>query len=575
MNIRRRKKAIQKVVKLLNLATSTNVSESTMALRHAESLIRQYEIAQSELPIMQLCDRAMLYRVSWGGAAPRYLKETVMKPTAENSVYQRRFSEKSNDPSRAYESVRTILDDINDDLDDVDESFFEDGLSQDEMSQGEASQESVNSELEGHLAEEPAGKGETDDESVPDSVVLESDLDGVSDAEVSENLDVTQGDAVEDLKDVEQDVSEFYTFLNDNVINAAKAFRPDSQEFTETLKTQYATSDPNVPFVEDGYWAKVYEKLADFDEVKVQSDIETYTTQLALAQDNLQEKKRRRHEQENEEILERAERARIERSFEEAIERAFQARAKSYEAWEERCTNMRLACLKDEQEAVQGYDAVTHSLEKTKESFKQHLQRKEDYRAAKIMHELRRQLALAVSVGEGATSSYEKVISIMEENGLSLKDLEFSDIKNKSLFIRLLERESALITDVQKREEHTEEMLDKFLTSTLSNNKSRTSENPIQHIQRLLVAASEGGQFETQKSLEQVIYLMESNDIGVRDIGYGFIKKYSVFIRLINWEAERIESLSEREKFTAQILEEYIQHSVQKPDTQGRGKTAN
>ena len=218
---------------------------------------------------------------------------------------------------------------------------------------------------------------------------------------------------------------------------------------------------------------------------------------------------------------------------------------------------------------------MTHSLEKTKESFKQHLQRKEDYRAAKIMHELRRQLALAVSVGEGATSSYEKVISIMEENGLSLKDLEFSDIKNKSLFIRLLERESALITDVQKREEHTEEMLDKFLTSTLSNNKSRTSENPIQHIQRLLVTASEGGQFETQKSLEQVIYLMESNDIGVRDIGYGFIKKYSVFIRLINWEAERIESLSEREKFTAQILEEYIQHSVQKPDTQGRGKTAN
>jgi hypothetical protein len=181
------------------------------------------------------------------------------------------------------------------------------------------------------------------------------------------------------------------------------------------------------------------------------------------------------------------------------------------------------------------------------------------------MHELRRHLVLAVSVGEDATTSYEKVIEIMADNGLSLKDLEFSDIKNKSLFIRLLERESAQIPDVNEREKHTEEMLDKFLVSSLSKKESRASENPIQHIQRLLIAANEGGQFETQKNLEQVIYLMDANGIGVRDIGYGFIKKYSVFIRLINWEAERIASLPEREKFTAQILEEYIQHSVQKP----------
>ena len=224
--------------------------------------------------------------------------------------------------------------------------------------------------------------------------------------------------------------------------------------------------------------------------------------------------------------------------------------------------------------AVQGFDAISNDLVKKQESYKQHLQRKEDYRAAKIMHELRRHLVLAVSVGEGAMSSYEKVIDIMGENGLSLKDLEFSDIKNKSLFIRLLERESAQISDVNEREKHTEEMLDKFLTSSLTKKTSRASENPIQHIQRLLVAASEGGQFETQKNLEQVIYLMDANEISVRDIGYGFIKKYSVFIRLINWEAERIVSLSERERFTAQILEEYIQHSVQKPKAEKEQKVS-
>lgn len=534
MSIRKRKKVIQKVVKLLNLATSTNSSESTVALRHAESLIRQYEIAQRELPILQLCDRSMLYRVSWGGAAPRYVKEPTAKTSSESSVYQRRFSEKTNDPSRAYESARTILDDL----------------------EFTAFQGTENSSFSGQQPSE-----------------AEPDLDDCV-AEHNDELDcnsIDENDMVVDevLDDVEVARSEesFAYTSTDNVINATNAFRPSSSEFTETLKNQYATSDPAVPFAEDAYWSKVYEKLADFDEAQTQAQIEMLDKQLLLAEESLQIKKKERYEQEQTEIQERAERARIEQSFEEAIERAFQARARSYESWEERCTKVRLARLRDEQEAVQGYDAISDTLIKHKESFKQHLQRKEDYRAAKIMHELRMHLVLAVSVGEEATASYEKVTEIMGSNGLSLKDLEFSDIKNKSLFIRLLERESALISDVHEREVHTEEMLDKFLTSSLTKKESRSSENPIQHIQRLLVAANEGGQFETQKNLEQVIYLMDANDIGVRDIGYGFIKKYSVFIRLINWEAERITSLPEREKFTAQILEEYIQHSVQKPKT--------
>lgn len=529
-----------------------------MALRHAESLIRQHQVAQRELPILQLCDRSMLYRVSWGGAAPRYQKEAAVKPSSGDSVYQRRFSEKDNDPSRAYESARTILDDM--DLSgfyNADASFGEQALSESENAGCEREvadrNDYVTDDIEAQCEDiEPVF--EVDDGFGEDSMTAES---------VFENMDVAADSFIDES---ERDCSASYA-SSDNVINATKAFRPDNHEFTETLKTQYATSDPNVPFVEDGYWSKIYEKLADFDEAKIQTDIEALDKQLLLAQENLQLKKQKRYEHEQGEVQERAERARIEQSFEEAIERAFQARAKSYEAWEESCTKIRMARLRDEQEAVQGYDAISHALAKNKESFKQHLQRKEDYRAAKIMHELRRHLVLAVSIGEDATASYEKVIDIMSENGLSLKDLEFSDIKNKSLFIRLLERESALITDVHAREAHTEEMLDKFLTSSLAKKESRASENPIQHIQRLLIAASEGGQFETQKNLEQVIYLMEANDVGVRDIGYGFIKKYSVFIRLINWEAERISSLPEREKFTAQILEEYIQHSVQKPKT--------
>ena len=563
MSVRKRKKAIQKVVKLLNLATSPNASESTMALRHAESLIRQYEIAQRELPILQLCDRSMLYRVSWGGAVPKYQKEATVKSPIDGSVYQRRFSEKNNDPSRAYESARTILDDM-----DLCVSGVSLGSSE--------NTDMANCFVSGEDSALDSGGSRFDSqgESVKEHSKTNIDLvDGseMATEKVADKLDSTKESIV---LEKEQDNTSGYTASNDNVINATKAFRPDNHEFTETLKTQYATSDPNVPFSEDGYWSKVYEKLADFDETKVQTVIDALDKQLSLAQESLQVKKTKRYEHEQSEVQERTERARIEQSFEEAIERAFQARAKSYEAWEDRCTKTRMACLRDEQDAVQGFDAVSHELMKNKEAYKQHLQRKEDYRDAKIMHELRRHLALAVSVGEDAITSYEKVIEMMADNGLSLKDLEFSDIKNKSLFIRLLERESAQISDVHEREKHTEEMLDKFLTSSLSKKESRASENPIQHIQRLLIAANEGGQFETQKNLEQVVYLMDTNDVGVRDIGYGFIKKYSVFIRLINWEAERIASLPEREKFTAQILEEYIQHSVQKPKS-GREQRAS
>ncbi|ETI61683.1 hypothetical protein D104_04770 [Marinomonas profundimaris] len=554
MSIRKRKKVIQKVVKLLNLATSNNPSESTMALRHAESLIRQYEIAQKELPILQLCDRSMLYRVSWG-VVPRYHKESSVKSPSEGSVYQRRFSEKNNDPNRAYESARTILDDMG--LSDESDSLESVGGVEmaDSFSEEDIVQVNVQGEFEGQ------------DASVVYDEVNEQEMTGETGLDESGSVDAMAMGG-------KGSSASAYAPSSDNVINATRAFRPGNHEFTETLKTQYATSDPNVPFAEDDYWSSVYEKLADFDETKLQTEIDTLDKQLSLAQENLHVKKQKRYEHEQGEILERAERARIEQSFEEAIERAFQARAKSYESWEESCTKIRISRLRDEQEAVQGFDAISNDLVKKQESYKQHLQRKEDYRAAKIMHELRRHLVLAVSVGEGAMSSYEKVIDIMGENGLSLKDLEFSDIKNKSLFIRLLERESAQISDVNEREKHTEEMLDKFLTSSLTKKTSRASENPIQHIQRLLVAASEGGQFETQKNLEQVIYLMDANEISVRDIGYGFIKKYSVFIRLINWEAERIVSLSERERFTAQILEEYIQHSVQKPKAEKEQKVS-
>ena len=528
MSISRRKKAIQKVVKLLNLATSTNASESGVALRHAESLIGQYAISQRELPMLQLCDRSMLYKVSWGKNAFRQTAKTTVKSKSESSVYQRRFSEKNSsqssyDSASAYASAKTILDDL-------EPEFVADELIR-------SDEDAVEFETELSSAADAGSDIEQKDQSVVEESVMHAE---------SETMEVNN--------------------TADNVIDASQAFRPAGYSFTQTLKDQYAASNPDVPFSEDAYWSQIEEKLATFNAEKVQSQIDNLNAQLALAKENLHLKRQQRAEHEQEEVLERAERARIELSFEEAIERAFQARAAAYEAWEKECSRLRMSKLKEEQEAIEGFETVQQSLQEQQAALAQYEQRKADYQAAKIMHELRHQLALAATGEEGAESSFQTVINIMSDNGLSLKDLEFSDIKNKSLFIRLLERESASISDVHEREEHTENMLEKFLLANLQKRSARKNENPMQKIHSLLAAANEGGQFETQKNLEQVVHLMSENNIDVRDIGYQHIRKYSVFIRLINWQAEQISVLAEREKFTAKILEEYVQFSVKQPE---------
>lgn len=523
MSMRRRKKAISKIVKLLNLATSTNSTESIVALRHAESLIRQYSIKQAELPVVQLYDRALLYKVSWNGAAPRYPKEKLSSFVVTESVYQRRFSEKDRpikpNPMTSQESVPDNA----------------------ETSKSDASV------------------------AVPEHVEVKGSC-------VQEELKAPKNKMTESMDELYRANRQqggvqqaAYSMGNtDNVIDAAQAFRPDVNVSFDTLKSHHHKPAMGVEFTDDEYWSRVHDALADFDEAGVQAEMEMIKQHLQQSENALKCKKADRQKQEKAELQERTERAKIELSFEIAIERAFQARAKAYETWEKEQNRQRLACLREEQQALAEFESLNKNLHECEMSLNQHLQRKQDYQAAKIMHDLRRHLVLAAS-GKGDAVSYELAVEIMQQHGLSLKDLEFSDVQNKSLFIRLLERESAQIKDAHERELFTEEMLDKFLTAKFSSRPYASSEAPLQHIQRLLASANQGAHFEAQKQLEQVQRLMEAHGISVRDIGYGFIKKYSVFISLINWEAERIATLAEREAFTAQILEEYIQFSVQAP----------
>ncbi|RDL42975.1 hypothetical protein DN730_16730 [Marinomonas piezotolerans] len=547
MSLRRRKKAIGKVVKLLNLATSTNSSESSMAFRHAESIILQHGLNQGDIPMYQLCDRTTLFKVSWSGP-PRHAKAPKTNQDS-SSVSQRRFSEKPIDPDKAYANAKTILDDGYE---------FEQDESVSEEVLGETEQ--VAPSFDDFDVEMSASKSATVND---DHVTMTEEPEEVSinTGEFEEMNDAVESDAVSD----QDDKSEERFATHDNVIDASSAFRPSGESFKETLRNQYSSSNPDVPFEDDSYWSKVHEKLLDFDESAIQAQIDGLESQLTLAQEALKSRRSQRASIEQEEQRERSERARIEQSFEEAIERAFQARARAYEAWEAQRSELRIRSLRAEQDAQQGFEELSAQLVSHKEQYAYHIQLKEDYRAAKIMHELRHHLALAAKGHDHSKDSYAKVIAIMSESELSLRDLEFSDIRNKSLFIRLLERESALISDVHERETYTEEMLDKFLMMSRNSVEPTPSENPVERVQRMLKSIEGVSHFESQKVIEQVLRLMASHQISVRDLDYGCINKYSVFVCLINWEAEQIPSLSEREHFTSSTLEEYVQYSVRNP----------
>ncbi|TBR38070.1 DUF2786 domain-containing protein [Marinomonas agarivorans] len=634
MSTQTRKKAISKLVKLLNLSTSNNLSEAQMALRHAENLIRQHHINRSEISSSLLCDANTLNEVNWNGQG-RVFSSMFYHP--DSDVGNRRFSEKSNyhdttDPNNAYANVKTILDDDFEMESDMEDPFKQAVKSNHESQaeaqrQSEALKEAQKQHEDQKLHEESIAEMEKQEARKQSDIIEESEAIDTSADEIDANeeqknsaktqepivdileqnaeqvekptiAEVKNNDILTDAMIIDDVTAEHVIQLDgsideaelayedranlkesrvfqarkpesvkakmdavfNNVINAANAFRPEG--FTSQFRDQYAASDPSIPFEDDPYWQKVYTQLLDFDEFQVQISIDKIECQLALAQEALDKQKQLRKESEQEELNERSEKARIELSFEEAIERAFKARAKAYKQWEKERAEIRMAHLKSEQEAALTYDNLADELQKHHEDFQLHLKRKQDYQAAKVMHDLRSHLAQAVNSSDEGQGSFDKVVNIMSDAGLSLKDLEFSDIKNKSLFIRLLERETAMIEDVTERERHTEDMLSKFLSASIIQRESAKSENPLQLVEKLLGKASSSTQFEARKNLEQVFQIMLSNGISIRDINLAKITKYSVFVRLLNWEAEQISSINEREAFTASILEEYVKSSI-------------
>ncbi len=527
VSIRRKKKAISKVVKLLNLATSSNSSESEMALRHAESVVHQNELKMHEIPQSMLCDIKTLYKVNWKSQSRIFSTGEQTTSKSQEPLSSRRFSEKPVDPSRAYANSKTILDDID--------------------ATGKNATEAVMEE--NHQVED------TDNYTEANGYTEENN----SYAEEANQSESSVSNASEENMST-------MNFAADNVINAANAFRPDSVAFTDRLRGQYASSNPEMPFEEDNYWKKIHEKLADFDEAAVQSKLDSIALQQSLAEESLKQKRNERLISEQEEQTERSERAKIERGFEEAIEKAFQLRAQAYEAWEKRRSEIRMQCLRAERDALSGFEELTEDFDKITEDYQRHVQLKEEYRAAKIMHELRKHLTNSVKKGEEGKASFNAVVNIMEENDLSLRDLEFSDIKNKSLFIKLLERETAKIEDIDSRECYTDDMLTKFLTASVSTKRASKVVNPLLKIEELLASASSSGQFEAQKSLDQVFHLMASNAISIKDVNLAVITKYSIFVRLLNWESEQISSVEDRERFTAGVLEDYVSLTIDAAD---------
>ena len=87
MSSKKRSKALKRVIKLLNLATSNESHEADLALNHAHSVIYNHNIQREEIDVERLCDTQILAEVDWyGDWTERPEKEDDWDPFASDEA---------------------------------------------------------------------------------------------------------------------------------------------------------------------------------------------------------------------------------------------------------------------------------------------------------------------------------------------------------------------------------------------------------------------------------------------------------------------------------------------------------
>lgn len=533
MATNKRSKALSRVVKLLNLATSDVDHEADLALNHAHSVIQTHGIQRYELDTDKLCDESVLDLIDWYG------EWTDMPVMGIESDSEPEPEEYSNAPNY-YAFARGIRE----------KNTYHDRKQSaaTASSNSSSSAASDNSADTSSNAKATANSGGGYDPFTESKVYWDFLTDPIDDyayytgSQEAANDHTTDTDVQSGPSESSEEELGYMVFEGNWAKKEALDQHNESSDAedvaAEVVENEVCAFDPD-----------------SFSEEEALERLARLTEQLSAAEGAFSDARVARQQGDLDEETEKAIRIQAELEAELAAEMAFRKRAEAQMRWEAEMLSLRKSRRKSERTALEQLQAVRSEHEELQQLIDAHKHYQQEQQRLELLEDISDQLQVAAEhITDPYDQSFDRALMLMDDNRITLTDLPLEKIHHKSIFIRLLERESSGIENSNEREAYTEALLGKYLELY-----HPPAVDLAEQVIVLLKQASSGDPLEAESAFDKAQELLATNGMSIRDLEIGKIEQISLFIRLLNWEAEKLPDMGAREHFTAKMLDRYFE----------------
>jgi len=549
----KRSKALNRVIKLLNLATSDVDHEADLALNHAHSVIYSHNIQREEIDPDKLCDGTVLAQIDWFGdwtdrpePVDPWELEAELEMDAEN--YQPYVIREKN-------------------------TWLEKQQARDAQSSPDT--DTDNLDLTAHTLEpEPEPELEPEPEPEPEAATQQNST-LILDAHHSPAPD-PEPEATPPSFDEIVESGAFMVFERtpSPLATCPPETSNDDNEEPATLSLTTEESGPDTPDddcseplaasaeVSTDYPLTVVDDsdtpapLNDesFNESEARTRLTDVIGRIIAAKDRYTAYRDEREQGDIDEEEEKAIRIQAEIEAEEAAERAFRERAEAQLIWEANMRELRQERRHREQSALKKLRSLRDEHEDLKKRLAAHESWKAEQARLALLDEISNQLQVAADhIADAENPALARALFLMDDNELTLTDLPLARIHHKSIFMQLLEREARTLETSKEREKFTQKLLGEYLAVYHPPTIDLASK-----VLELLKVASSGVE-NAEDAFEDAREIMDRNSMSIRDLDISQINQISLFVRLLNWEADKLLDMDAREHFTAKMLDKYFE----------------
>lgn len=293
---------------------------------------------------------------------------------------------------------------------------------------------------------------------------------------------------------------------------------------------------------------------SSFDEGAARVRLAKVINRIIEAKDHYTACRDEREQGDLDEEEEKAIRIRAEIEAEEAAERAFRERAEAQLKWEAQMRELRQSRRHREQSALKQLRALRDEHEALKKRLAAHESWKAEQARLALLDEIANQLQIAADhIADPENPALEMALELMDNNDLKLEDLPLTRIHHKSIFMQLLEREARTLNDRREREKFTQKLLSEYLAVYHPPTIDLAGK-----VLELLKVASAGNE-NAEDAFRDAQDILAKNSMSIRDLDISQIDQISLFVRLLNWEADKLLDMDAREHFTAKMLDKYFE----------------